>query len=90
MTNVTHGDFTGGRIVKPRDNGGEPPMNTLEDRVRNLETDIAVIKSNYATKADIADLRSELHKSISSQTKWLAATIIGVAAISLTVAKLIF
>lgn len=71
-------------------NGGEPPMNDLEARVRNLETDISVIKSNYATKTDIADLRVELHKSISSQTKWLAGTIIGVATISLAVAKIIF
>ncbi|AGE17717.1 hypothetical protein SMWW4_v1c19160 [Serratia marcescens WW4] len=55
----------------------------LEDQVLTLVTDIAVIKSNYVTKAD-------LHEEISKQTKWIAATIIGTTGLALTVAKLIF
>ncbi|HEI8820183.1 TPA: hemolysin XhlA [Serratia marcescens] len=69
----------------------------LEQRVKQLEislaeikTDIAVMKSNYATKEDIASVRIEVHQSISTQTKWLAATMIGIAGISMAVAKLIF
>lgn len=52
------------------DGGGGDSM--LEQRVGNLEkelgelrTDVAIIKSNYATKED-------LHKEIAGQTKWIA------------------
>ncbi|MDP8858634.1 MULTISPECIES: hemolysin XhlA [Serratia] len=68
-------------------NGGGNDMldrvKKLEDQVLTLVTDIAVIKSNYVTKAD-------LHEEISKQTKWIAATIIGTTGLALTVAKLIF
>ncbi|POE03353.1 hypothetical protein [Pectobacterium odoriferum] len=55
----------------------------LEDTMSDLCTDIAVIKSNYAKKSD-------LHEEIGKQTKWLAATIIATAAISLAAARFIF
>ena len=55
----------------------------LEEQMASLVTDVAVIKSNYATKED-------LHKEIGSQTKWIAATIIGTTGLSLAVAKYLF
>ena len=68
-------------------NGGGDDMldrvKKLESQVLTLVTDIAVIKSNYVTKAD-------LHEEISKQTKWIAATIIGTTGIALAVAKFIF
>ncbi|WP_273856062.1 hemolysin XhlA [Serratia liquefaciens] len=79
---VTHNESHGGG-----GNGGGNDMlereKKLEDQVLTLVTDIAVIKSNYVTKAD-------LHEEISKQTKWIAATIIGTTGLALTVAKLIF
>lgn len=68
-------------------NGGGDDMleriKKLEAQTLSLMTDIAVIKSNYVTKAD-------LHEEISKQTKWIAATIIGTTGIALAVAKFIF
>lgn len=68
-------------------NGGGDDMlervKKLEAQLLTLVTDIAVVKSNYVTKAD-------LHEEISKQTKWIAATIIGTTGLALTVAKLIF
>ncbi|HDL7020309.1 TPA: hypothetical protein PXN62_003046 [Yersinia enterocolitica] len=55
----------------------------LESQMLSLLTDVAVIKSNYVTKAD-------LHEEISKQTKWIAATVIGTTGLALTVAKFIF
>ncbi|HID8215638.1 TPA: hypothetical protein ACXIGW_000110 [Serratia marcescens] len=54
---------------------------------------------NFATKAAMAELvarsgefatKGDLHREISSQTKWIAATIIGVAALCMTAAKFLF
>jgi hypothetical protein len=57
-------------------NGGGGNMTELEKRVCSIEVDIAVIKSNYATKTDISDLRTEVSKEIHTQTRWIIATII--------------
>lgn len=65
-------------------------VKALEEKVAAMATDIAIIKSNYATKEDIASVRIEVHQSISNQTKWLAATMIGIAGMAMAVAKLIF
>jgi hypothetical protein len=74
---IKHGDGDG---------GGDDMLDRvkkLEGQVLTLVSDIAVIKSNYVTKAD-------LHEEISKQTKWIAATIIGTTGLALTIAKLIF
>lgn len=98
MSNV---DF---RLMKLKDNGGEPPMNDIEARVRNLETDISVIKSNYATKSDIESLkvmvakvegsiepiRTDMHKEINKMLIWLIASMFTVAGLSIAAAKLLF
>lgn len=48
----------------------------------------------YATKDDLrvmsAELRIELHQSLASQTRWLAGFNLTLAALVLTVAKLVF
>ncbi|QHB34662.1 hemolysin XhlA [Yersinia canariae] len=68
----------------------EERVKRIEESLTEIRTDIAVIKSNYATKEDIASVRIEVHQSIAAQTKWLAATMIAIAGISMAVAKLIF
>ncbi|WP_338805126.1 hypothetical protein WDV76_08870 [Xenorhabdus griffiniae] len=68
------------------DGGGgdmESRVARLEDDVHSIKVDLAVIKSNYVTKAD-------LHEEINKQTKWIAATIIATAGIAIAVSKLIF
>lgn len=68
-------------------NGGGDNMlervKKLEDQMASLVTDVAIIKSNYATKAD-------LHEELGKQTKWIAVTIIGTVSVAMAVAKLIF
>lgn len=53
----------------------EADMRIIRDNVHTLATDVAVIKSNYATKTDISDLRTEVSKEIHNQTRWIIGAI---------------
>lgn len=81
--------------------GGDDPMSErvkkLEDQASALLVDVAVIKSNYATKDDTSKLaakievvRVELHKCITSQTKWFVASLFVALGAGLTIAKFLF
>ncbi|WP_244635478.1 hypothetical protein [Pantoea agglomerans] len=74
---IRHGSGNGG--------GGDmlDRVKKLEDQMTSLVTDVAIIKSNYATKAD-------LHEEIGKQTKWIALTIIGTVSVAMAVAKILF
>lgn len=52
--------------VDPPRRGGDD--DGMEERLRNLERDVAVIKSNYATKEDLQALGRTFEKSLSEQT----------------------
>lgn len=66
-------------------------------RSENFATKADLADYSASSKTDIQNLRTEMHqamvgvhKEISAQTKWIAATLIGVAAICMTAAKLLF
>ena len=76
-------------------------VSELKKDVGTLKIDVAVIKSNYATREDIMrldkkidlkmeGLRTELHKSLALQTKWFASSQLGLLALGLGLAKLLF
>lgn len=60
-------------------------MDTIEQRVTRIETKMDFL----ATKEDIANIRSDLHKEIVSSTRWSIATMLVVAGVALAAAKLI-
>jgi len=76
-------------------------VSELKKDVGTLKIDVAVIKSNYATREDIMrldkkidlkmeSLRTELHQSLALQTKWFASSQLGLLALGLGLAKLLF
>lgn len=94
------GDQFQARVAKTG-NGGEPPMTVLEQRVEKLERsylaiekDLAVIKSNYATKADLANLKAGLSadfaSAITGQTWKIVIFMVATAGLSLAVARYLF
>ncbi len=59
-------------VVKPHDGGGEPP--DMEQRLRHLEQEVAIIKETMATKESLAQMETNI-------IKWNIGTIVAVAAL---------
>ena len=72
-------------------------VSKLEEQAAALVVDVAVIKSNYATRHDVEGLRVEMYKmkddirtAMASQTSWLFSAIFVALGLGLSIAKIIF
>ena len=59
----------------------------INDRLSVLEADVAVIKSNYATKEDIAKLETKIVKTENTLLKWFIGTAIALTAAVFAIAR---
>lgn len=64
-------------------------VKTLEEKVESLVTDVAVIKSNYATKEDtfairieVANVKAELHSALRTQVMTLIGSMIAITGVA--------
>ena len=64
-------------------------VKTLEEKVESLVTDVAVIKSNYATKEDtsvirieVANVTAELHSVIRTQAMAIIGSMIAITGVA--------
>ncbi|AQU84908.1 MULTISPECIES: hypothetical protein [unclassified Halomonas] len=58
--------------LRPHDGGGEPP--DMEQRLRQLEQEVAIIKETMATKESLAKVETNI-------IKWNVGTIVAVSAL---------
>lgn len=79
------------------DSGGEPP--DMEQRLRHLEQDMVSVKttlehiqgtlsSSVATKADLFELKAEMHSLMRQQIMWNVGSIIAVAGVVFAILRL--
>lgn len=66
-------------------------FSALETRLSAVETDLAVIRSNYVTKAEFAtalgEVRADIAKLEATILKWFIATVITVTGLSFGIAR---
>lgn len=51
-------------------------VDKVVERLDALERDVAVIKSNYATKADIAEVRAQISDAKNSIVMWVVSAVL--------------
>lgn len=55
-------------------NGGPPYDGDMEHRITALETRLDTILPTLATKADVAELKTDIHKNSADIIKWVVGT----------------
>ncbi|MES2128479.1 MAG: hemolysin XhlA [Pseudomonadota bacterium] len=68
----------------------EARIQKLENEVASLITDVALIRSNYATKADIAELNAKIVALETNMVKWFIATAFGMSSLMIALTGLAF
>jgi len=68
-----------GKMLPPGGGGGHEPPADAE-----LHARVARLESTVATKADIGELRTELHKAVSDLIKWIVGTLFVAVALCVT------
>lgn len=67
---------------------GEPPMPPEDDKLTKIDarvTHIEAILPTLATKADVQELRAEMHDMRADLIKWIVGTAIGLGVAGITV-----
>jgi ribosome-interacting GTPase 1 len=59
------------------------------ERITVLEVNLAVVKSNYATKEDIARLKEDIAKLEATLLKWFVEAAVTIASLSFAAARFI-
>lgn len=67
------GGLPGGDQMEARIGKLETLVDKVVERLDALERDVAVIKSNYATKADIAEVRAQISDAKNSIVMWVVS-----------------
>lgn len=83
-SNVINVVFRGSQTMEPKppadppvDGGGSGPHDPgMEARVTKLEAKFEAVLPTLATKADLADVKTEFHKLESSISKWALASLL--------------
>lgn len=76
--NVAYGTFVrrDKRGSSGHNDGGNGSGGGMEERIANLERDVDVIKATMATKADVLELKVEMHSLLRQNIMWSVGTII--------------
>lgn len=59
----------------------------MEQRLAHLEKDVEVIKATMATKADVMELKAEMHSLLRQNIMWSVGTIIAVGALVFAIVR---
>lgn len=66
-------------------NGGSPHNDPMEPRISALEARLDTLVPTLATKGDLAELKTEMHKGFAEMIKWIVGSALAGIAVFITV-----